>query len=87
MSLKQGRPAGRIGFDERGFGVSVTPADRARPAKEMLNDLRQLIDALDRRVPRLERVGEAEIARDAASLRERASRLIQQLEAVAHPRP
>jgi hypothetical protein len=87
MTLKQSRPAGRAGFEERGFGVSVTAADRAKPAKEMLHDLHQLIEALDRRVPRLERVGEAQIARDAANLRERASRLIQQLEAIARPTP
>jgi hypothetical protein len=39
--------------------------DRAR-------ELEDLIEALDRRVPRVERAGEAAIARDAAALRERA---------------
>jgi len=39
--------------------------DRAR-------ELEDLIEALDRRVPRVERAGEAAIARDAAALRARA---------------
>jgi hypothetical protein len=49
-------------------------------AREMLADLYQLIEALDRRVPRLERLGEARIANDAAELRERALALIRQIE-------
>lgn len=49
-------------------------------AREMLADLYQLIEALDRRVPRLERLGEARIAHDAAELRERALMLIRQIE-------
>jgi hypothetical protein len=49
--------------------------------KEMLSDLTELIAALDRRVPRLERIGEAQIAQDAADLRERALSLIQRIEA------
>jgi hypothetical protein len=47
---------------------------------DMLADLYQLVEALDRRVPRLERLGEAQIAHDAAALRERAVSLIHQLE-------
>lgn len=50
-------------------------------AKDMLSDLYRLIEALDRRVPRLERTGEAQIAHDAADLRERAVSLIQRIEA------
>ncbi|HUL73484.1 MAG TPA: hypothetical protein VLT86_10305 [Vicinamibacterales bacterium] len=50
------------------------------PAKDMLEDLYRLIEALDRRVPRLERNGEAQIARDAADLRERALGLIRKIE-------
>ncbi|HXD19297.1 MAG TPA: hypothetical protein VN654_19930 [Vicinamibacterales bacterium] len=37
-----------------------------------MRELEDLIAALDRRVPRVERAGEAAIARDAAALRERA---------------
>ena len=55
------------------------------PAKEILSDLYRLIEALDRRVPRLERVGEEQIARDAAELRERAARLIAEIETVVEP--
>ena len=47
--------------------------------REMLSDLSELIAAIDRRVPRLERIGEAQIAQDAADLRERALNLIQRI--------
>ena len=53
---------------------------REAQAREMLSDLYRLIEALDRRVPRLERSGEAQIAHDAADLRERAMSLIQRIE-------
>lgn len=52
----------------------------SNPAAGMLSDLYQLVEALDRRVPRLERLGEAQIAHDAAALRERAVSLIHQIE-------
>jgi hypothetical protein len=39
---------------------------------DAVSELRELIAALDRRVPRAERAGEAAIARDAAALRDRA---------------
>jgi hypothetical protein len=52
----------------------------AAEVQEMLSDLSELIAALDRRVPRLERIGEAQIAKDAADLRERALSLIQRIE-------
>ena len=54
--------------------------DRCAHATEILQDLYRLIEALDRRVPRLERIGEAKIAHDAADLRERAVTLIRQIE-------
>jgi hypothetical protein len=41
--------------------------------------LRELIAALDRRVPHVERVGEIQIARDAATLRREALRRIEEL--------
>ena len=53
----------------------------AAEVQEMLSDLSELIAALDRRVPRLERIGEAQIAQDAADLRARALSLIQRIEA------
>ena len=60
--------------------MTVDMNDPTSLAKEMLSDLYRLIEALDRRVPRLERAGEAGIAHDAADLRERALRLIRQIE-------
>jgi hypothetical protein len=46
----------------------------------IVRKLRELIDALDRRVPQVERAGEASIARDAAALRARAVTRIEELE-------
>jgi hypothetical protein len=46
---------------------------------DIVRDLRELIDALDRRVPRRHREGEASIARDAAALRARAVTRIAEL--------
>lgn len=40
--------------------------------EELARELRELIAALDRRMPRVEQAGEAAIARDAAALREKA---------------
>jgi hypothetical protein len=45
-----------------------------------IRELRELIVALDRRMPRVERVGEVAIARDAAGLRTEALRRIEELE-------
>jgi hypothetical protein len=46
---------------------------------ELARDLRELVEALDRRVPRVEQAGEAAIARDAAALRETAVRRLREL--------
>jgi hypothetical protein len=48
---------------------------------ESLRHLRELVAALDRRVPRVERVGEDTIARDAAALKKKALKRIAELEA------
>ena len=57
--------------------------DRGKPPRtgqgQTIRELREFVAALDRRVPRVERVGEAEIARDAAALRTRALRRIEEL--------
>jgi hypothetical protein len=51
------------------------------PTREKtIRELRELIVALDRRVPRVERVGEIAIARAAAGLRSEALRRIEELE-------
>lgn len=42
------------------------------PDFDLIDELRELVAALDRRVPRLERAGELDIARDAATLRDEA---------------
>lgn len=47
---------------------------------ELVQQLRELIDALDRRVPHVERAGELSIARDAAALKARALKRIDELE-------
>ena len=60
--------------------VPITSESTAAEVQEMLSDLTELIAALDRRVPRLERIGEAQIAQDAADLRVRALNLIQRIE-------
>jgi hypothetical protein len=50
--------------------------DRAELARE----LHELIDALDRRVPRVAQAGEPSIARDAAALRAKAVKRLAELE-------
>ena len=47
---------------------------------ELVRELRELIAALDRRLPRVEQAGEASIARDAAALREKAVARLSELE-------
>ena len=47
---------------------------------ELVRELHELIAALDRRVPQLERTGEASIARDAAALNVKALKRIADLE-------
>jgi hypothetical protein len=46
---------------------------------EMAYELRLLVEALDRRVPHLERLGEAQIVTDAAELRRQAVALLAEL--------
>jgi hypothetical protein len=53
--------------------------DAETQREEMIADLQRLIEALDRRVPRLERLSEAKIAQDAAELRQKAVGLIAKL--------
>lgn len=47
----------------------------------LIPELRELIAALDRRVPQVERAGETSIARDAAALKAKALKRIAELEA------
>jgi hypothetical protein len=48
-------------------------------ANELARELRELIAALDRRIPRVEQPGEVAIARDAAALRAEALALLGEL--------
>lgn len=57
---------------------SSTATDRRR----LVQHLRDLIDALDRRVPQVERAGEVTIAREASELRALALQRVAELEAV-----
>ncbi len=60
------------------MGVKMT--DSASAARSVLvRHLRELVTALDQRVPHVERAGEAAIARDAAALRENALQRIAEL--------
>ena len=54
--------------------------EKVAHTQDILSDLYRLIEALDRRVPRLERLGESQIAHDASEIRERAVSLIQRIE-------
>jgi hypothetical protein len=70
---RPGRPAPAL--------VVANPA-----ASREIDEMRELIAALDRRVPRLERTGEVEIARDAAALRRDALARIADLQQAASSR-
>ena len=58
----------------------MTTNDDEVARKRAIRHLRQLIDALNRRVPHIERVGEAAIARDAAELMQQALKRLKALE-------
>lgn len=53
---------------------------KTRSDQTLVQNLRELIAALDRRIPRPDRVGEAAIARDAHGLRQAALKHIGELE-------
>jgi hypothetical protein len=57
------------------------------PPRTVIDDLRDLVAGLDRRVPHLERDGEHAIARDAAALRAEAVKRIAELEQAVPPAP
>jgi hypothetical protein len=60
--------------------AAVRRTDVALSRAELIRELSELIAALDRRVPQVERAGEASIARDAASLKVKALKRIAELE-------
>jgi hypothetical protein len=53
---------------------------KTRSDQSLVQDLRELIAALDRRMPRIEREGERAIARDAQGLKRAALKRICELE-------
>jgi hypothetical protein len=59
-------------------GIAVQGGDRS--PTEQIQQLRELIEALDRRVPQIERAGETQIAREAAELKAKALQRIAVLE-------
>ena len=59
----------------------VEAAEHDATPTEQIRHLRELIDALDRRVPHIGRSGETAIARDAADLRARALKRLAALQA------
>jgi hypothetical protein len=54
-------------------------------ATELVRELEELIQALDRRLPRVEQAGEAAIAADAARLRDKAVARLAELAAEGTP--
>jgi hypothetical protein len=64
----------------RRFQMATTqkPVDTDR--QRLIDRLRELIEALDNRVPHLEREGETRIADDAAALRQKAVERLAELE-------
>jgi len=65
--------------------MTVTTTARDVSASVLRGELQRLIEALDRRMPRPERIDEVRIAREAAELRERAVRLIREMEGDTPP--
>ena len=66
-----------IGPDSMADKKKIADVDRASVQRQ----LRELIAALDRRVPHVERFGEVEIARAATTLRKKAEQRLAKLEA------
>lgn len=64
---------------DAGDGSAMTDSGSAGRVV-LVRQLRELVAALDQRVPHVERAGEAAIARDAAALREKALQRIAELE-------
>jgi hypothetical protein len=69
-------------------GLERRPAEDESPREpemavaraDVIRELLELIDAIDRRVPHVERAGEASIAREAAALKDKALKRIAELE-------
>jgi hypothetical protein len=66
----------RVAFAEGAVQQQAHVVMRVRAIRE----LQELIDALERRMPQVQRAGEASIAREAAALKARALKRIEELE-------
>ena len=66
--------------ESKEMDMTPTRTETEAGRKRLIEELRELIDALDSRVPQLEREGETRIASEAAALKERAIKRIAQLE-------
>jgi hypothetical protein len=66
--------------------MSDRPRTKPSGRDHVLAALKELIDALDRRVPQVERVGEIRIAREADALKKEAMRRIDALRTAAPDR-
>lgn len=61
--------------------MSTSKDRRTENRAELIAHLHELIEALNRRIPHIEREGEQAIARDSAALKKRAQQRIAQLSA------
>jgi hypothetical protein len=59
---------------------TINLTEKSKSQKDLVEELRELIAALDRRVPQIERHGEQDIARDSALLKKKAEARIARLE-------
>ena len=75
----------RSSLDQGRIGFLLKATMDARTNQTLINDLLELVAALDRRVPRLEREGERDISRDAQALRRAALTRIAELERSLSP--
>lgn len=62
----------------------AAPRPNATGDLEMIEHLRELVHAIDKRTWHFERKGEADIAKDAAALRQKALERIAELERMRH---
>jgi hypothetical protein len=68
------------GVERPAAAVATGQSRLAMTRSRLARELEELISALDRRVPHVERAGEASIARDAAALRTKAIKRLAELD-------
>ena len=67
--------------------MTIPPSAQTEAAQEMFDDLKRMVEGIDRRVPHRDVLQEAPIAREAAALREQAVTLMRALEAAIERPP